>query len=141
MGVVRLEVEEGIGEGRPEGSPSLGEVVPECVVGTNDDPLFFTMCVNSSFASAVPGALAERFSGSVSWSGLRKDVSRKLGEDFGGTSGGGVDGGWSIERGRVADRPAVVVSTTVGECRPDGTERYVLTASRICSSANGRSWK
>lgn len=84
MGVVRLEVEEGIGEGRPEGSPSLGEVDPECVAGTNDEPVFFTICVNPSFVSPAPGALAERLNGSVSWSGLRKDVSRN--------ADGGLDG-------------------------------------------------
>ena len=53
---------------REPGPPSVGEVVSaDVATGTNDEPLFLTMCVNSSlFASLMTGVLPERPSGSVS---------------------------------------------------------------------------
>ena len=120
---------------REPGPPSVGEVVSaDVATGTNDEPLFLTMCVKSSLCvSRVPVELLERPRGSVSGSGQSSEVSLKVVGDFGWSSA--VEG----VVGERAEERALVVSTTVGEQSRDGTPRYVRTASRICSSAVGRS--
>ena len=132
MGVrasVRLDVE----VRRDPGPPSVGEVVSlVATMGTNDEPLFLTMCVNPSFlGSGTPLALVERPSGRV----CSNEVKRKPDEDLAACS---VDG---LVGERVVEEQPLVVSTTVGEDWEEGNPRYVRTASRICSSAVGRSWK
>ena len=126
---VRLDVE----VRREPGPPSIGEVVSLVVtMGTNDEPLFLTMCVNPSLlASGTPLALADRPSGRV----CSNEAKRKPDGDLGACSIDGLVGERAVE-----ERP-LVVSTTVGEDWEKGTPRYVRTASRICSSAVGRSWK
>lgn len=103
------------------------------MIGTTDWPPRLTICVNSSlFESLEPGALDARPSGIVSWSGLRREDSRKPAGGLDGVSVCGV-----LVDVRVFER--LVVSTTVGEYWEDGSPRYVRTASRICSNAIERS--
>lgn len=130
---VRLDVE----VRREPGPPSVGEVVSLVVTtGMNDEPLFLAMCVNSSLLAPVtPDVLAERPSGRVSCSGRSNEVNRKPDKDLAACSVEGLVGD------RTAEERPLVVSTTVGEYCEEGNPRYERTASRICSSAVGRSWK
>jgi hypothetical protein len=109
--------------------------------GTKEDGLFREMWVYSSL-SGGSGALCVRINGNESWNGRRSDVKRK---DDDADDLGSPCGETDVCRLKLVSYAAgvrdTVESMTGGGDELPGTLWYALTASRICSSAAGRSWK
>lgn len=112
-----------------------GEVV---VTGTKEDPPRFDTCVYSSF-SGGGGELYARINGSESCRGRSSDVKRNTEETL--DVGSGTDAAFERSNEREVRGGVTVVSITGGGDELPGIVRYALTASRICSSAAGKSLK